>query len=113
MPWLEDVVPFASFSGKDVLEIGCGAGFDAYNFITRGAVYTGIDITPENIKRTTKHLSLYSLIGEIYEADAEKLPFPDESFDVVYSNGVLHHTPDIEKAFSEAFRVLRKGGCSM
>ena len=109
-PWLTDIVPFESFRGKRVLELGCGAGYDAYTFMTNGADYTGIDITPENPERVRQHLAHYGLDPDVLEADAERLPFEDESFDVVYSNGVLHHTPDMPRALREARRVLRPGG---
>jgi SAM-dependent methyltransferase len=109
-PWLPDVIPFASFAGKQVLEIGCGAGYDAYELTRNGADYTGIDITPENPERVRKHLAYYGFEPNVIEADAEALPFDDASFDVVYSNGVLHCTPDMPRAFREALRVLRPGG---
>jgi len=110
-PWLYDVIPFKSFKNKKVLEIGCGAGFDAYNIAREGAIYTGIDITPENIQRTKTHLSYFNLTGEILEADAENLPLKwEEKFDIVYSNGVLHHTPNMKKSFSDAYSVLKDGG---
>jgi SAM-dependent methyltransferase len=109
-PWLPEVVPFASFRGKQVLEVGCGAGYDAYTFLTNGADYTGVDITPENTERVRAHLGFYGLEPNVMLADAENLPFDDEAFDVVYSNGVLMSTPDTQKAFREAFRVLKPGG---
>ncbi len=109
-PWLPEVVPFHTMRGKRVLELGFGPGYDAFTFMQNGALYTGIDITPENVVRTQQHLSFYGLTPEVSEGDAEALTFPDASFDVVYSNGVLHHTPDIAKAFREARRVLQPGG---
>jgi ubiquinone/menaquinone biosynthesis C-methylase UbiE len=109
-PWLSGLVRFDRMRGAKVLEVGCGAGFDAFEFCRAGASYTGIDITPENVDRTRRHLGFYELVGDIREADAENLPFPDGSFDVVYSNGVLHHTPDIGRAFREARRVLGPDG---
>jgi SAM-dependent methyltransferase len=109
-PWLADLVPFDSFRDQRVLELGCGAGFDAYTLAASGAVYSGIDLTPENVERTRSHLAIYGFSGDIRVADAEELPFDGSEFDVVFSNGVLHHTPDIEQAFREAARVLRPGG---
>lgn len=109
-PWLFEVVPFASFGGLRVLEVGSGAGYDAYTFCRCGASYTGLDLTPENIERATRHLGYYGFAPELVRGDGEQLPFADESFDVVYSNGVLHHTPDMEAALCEVARVLRPGG---
>ena len=109
-PWLFELVPFPAYKGKRVLELGCGAGYDAYEFIRQGADYTGIDITPENIERVRSHLSHFGLSPNVQEGDAEHLTFPDASFDIVYSNGVLHHTPDIMRSFTEAYRVLKPGG---
>jgi ubiquinone/menaquinone biosynthesis C-methylase UbiE len=96
--------------GLKVLEIGFGPGFDALTFMSHGAIYSGVDITPENVDRTKSHLGYFGYSPDVREADAENLPFPAGSFDVVYSNGVLHHTPHIELAFAEAARVLRPGG---
>src|SRR5206468_12184051 len=76
----------------------------------RGARYTGIDITPENPPRTRAHLAHYGLTPALARADAEDWPFRSECFDVVFSNGVLHHTPDIGRSLREAWRVLAVGG---
>ncbi len=110
MPWLSEVFDFRSCSQKKVLEIGFGSGYDAYEFCKSGADYVGIDITPQNRERAASHLAFYDYKPRLLEADAESLPFADDSFDIVYSNGVLHHTPDIAKSFREASRVLRKNG---
>jgi ubiquinone/menaquinone biosynthesis C-methylase UbiE len=109
-PWLHELVPFHLMKGRKVLEIGFGPGFDAFNFMSQGAVYSGIDITPENVERTINHLRYFGYVPDVREGDAENLPFADGTFDVAYSNGVLHHTPNIERAFAEAARVLRRGG---
>ncbi|HET9902906.1 MAG TPA: class I SAM-dependent methyltransferase [Xanthobacteraceae bacterium] len=109
-PWLPEVVPFHTMANRRVLEIGFGPGFDTLAFVRSGAIYTGIDLVPENAIRTKQHLAFYGFNPDVREGDAEALDFPDECFDVVYSNGVLHHTPDIERAFSEAARVLKPGG---
>lgn len=110
LPWLAEVFPFSRAHGKKVLEIGCGAGYDAYEFCRNEALYTGIDITPENIDRTAKHLGHMGLVGDIRLGDAEKLDFHTESFDIVFSNGVLHHIPDITASLEEIHRVLKHTG---
>jgi SAM-dependent methyltransferase len=110
MPWLKEIVPFAEFAGRAVLEIGSGVGFDAYDFVQNNARYVGIDIAPENIDRAQAHLESVGLTGDFRVAAAERLPFADGSFDIVYSNGVLHHLPDPREGIDEAYRVLRPGG---
>ena len=111
MPWLTRLVPFREMVDRDVLEVGCGAGYDAYEFLRHGARYVGVDITPENIDRTRSHLRSKGLIANgLRVADAMDLPYMDRSFDVVFSNGVLHHVEDTAGSLKEAFRVLRPGG---
>lgn len=110
MAWMFDLIPFASFGGRKVLELGCGAGYDAMELCRNGADYTGIDLTPQNIARTRSHLGLFGFQPTVQEADAEHLPFEDGRFEVLFSNGVLHHTPDMPRAFREAYRVLQPGG---
>jgi SAM-dependent methyltransferase len=110
VPWLFELIPFASFAQKRVLELGCGAGYDAYQFCRQGADYFGIDIAPENPGRTRRHLGYYGCTPTVMQADAEHLCFRDHSFEVIFSNGVLHHTPDIGLSFREAHRVLKPQG---
>jgi ubiquinone/menaquinone biosynthesis C-methylase UbiE len=109
-PWLYKIIPFVEYQNRTVLELGCGAGFDAFEFCQKGALYTGIDIASLNPVRTRQHLSFFQYFPRLMQADAEALPFVSESYEVVYSNGVLHHTPDIKRAFSETYRVLKSGG---
>ncbi len=101
---------FANASGLKVLEIGCGLGTDGAQFAKAGADYTGIDLTEASIELARKRFELFGLKGEFRVADAERLDFADESFDLVYSHGVLHHTPDIDAAIGEIHRILKPGG---
>ena len=101
---------FASTKGMRVLEIGCGLGTDGAQFAQAGADYTGIDLTDAAIALARKRFELFNLPGTFLTDDAERLSFPNETFDLVYSHGVLHHTPDIESAIREIHRVLRPGG---
>lgn len=101
---------FAGTRGLKVLEIGCGLGTDGAQFAAAGAVYTGVDLTGAAVELARRRFGLFNLPGTFATADAEKLDFKDESFDLVYSHGVLHHTPDTQKAINEVHRVLRPGG---
>lgn len=96
--------------GERVLEVGCGIGTDALRFARSGALVTGIDLTEEAICQSRARFALYGLPGRFEVMDAEQLAFPEASFDVVYSFGVLHHTPDTQRAIHEVHRVLRPGG---
>ncbi len=93
-PWMPEVMGFDEFAGAQLLEIGCGMGTDLLQFARAGAKVTGTDLTPRSIEISRQHLALYGESGNFAIADCETLPFADDSFDVAYSNGVLHHTPD-------------------
>lgn len=101
---------FESARGLKVLEIGCGLGTDGAQFAEAGADYTGVDLTEAAVELARQRFELFDLKGKFQTADAENLDFADESFDLVYSHGVLHHTPETEKAIREIHRVLRPGG---
>ncbi len=109
-PWMPRVMGFDQFAGKRLLEVGCGMGTDLLQFARGGAICTGVDLTPRSIEISRRHFEVYGLPGNFLLTDGERLPFPDNSFDVVYSNGVLHHTPDTAGAVSEVHRVLKPGG---
>ncbi len=100
--------------GEAVLDIGCGAGVDtlvaAIMAGPKGRV-TGIDLIPEMLERAKTNLEETSLKNVTFrEGSAEELPFPDETFDVVISNGVFNLIPDKAKALREVFRVLKSPG---
>ena len=101
---------FAGARDSRVLEIGCGLGTDGAQFARAGASYTGVDLTEAAVSLARRRFELEGLPGEFHVADAEALPFANESFDLVYSHGVLHHTPDTARAVEEVRRVLRPGG---
>jgi len=104
------LVSFADAKGKRVLEIGTGNGADAVMFAMNGADYTGVDLTDTALEATQKHFEVLGLLGTFRRENAEHLGFPDESFEIVYSHGVLHHTPDPRRAIDEVWRVLKPGG---
>jgi SAM-dependent methyltransferase len=98
-------------SGKRVLEIGLGEGSDAEQLIRRGARWSGVDLTAESIDRVRTRLALRDLPYEdLQQGSVLNLPFADNTFDMVFSHGVLHHVPEIQQAQSEIHRVLRPGG---
>jgi 2-polyprenyl-3-methyl-5-hydroxy-6-metoxy-1,4-benzoquinol methylase len=109
-PWMSEVMGFNDFAGARLLEIGCGMGTDLLQFARGGAKVTGVDLTPRSIEISRQHFAVYGARGDFAITDGESLPFAEESFDVVYSNGVLHHTPDTAGAVREVQRVLRPGG---
>ena len=104
---------FKSARGLKVLEIGCGLGTDGAQFAEAGADYTGVDLTEAAVELARKRFETFGVPGKFQTADAEQLQFDDNSFDLVYSHGVLHHTPDTAKAIREIYRVLRPGGRAM
>jgi len=109
-PWMPVVMGFDQFKGKRLLEVGCGMGTDLLQFARGGSICTGVDLTPRSVEISSLHFGLYDMRADFVLGDGERLPFADESFDVVYSNGVLHHTPDTARAVLELHRVLRPGG---
>lgn len=99
------------WQGKQVLEIGLGQGADSEQLIRRGALWSGLDLTPESIERVQARLTLRNLPHvALKRGSVLEIPYPDQSFDVVFSHGVLHHVPDIERAQREIRRVLKPGG---
>lgn len=101
---------FSDAKDLNVLEIGCGLGTDGAQFAKAGAHYTGVDLTEAAIELAQKRFDLFNLPGSFRVADAEALDFPDNTFDLVYSHGVLHHTPDTAGSIKEVHRVLKPGG---
>jgi SAM-dependent methyltransferase len=109
-PFIPEIAGFETAAGKDVLEVGIGLGTDFVRFVRAGARATGVDLTEAAVEAARERLRLEGLSADVRRADAEALPFEDESFDVVYAYGVVHHTPDTAQAVRELHRVLRPGG---
>ena len=98
-------------SGKRVLEIGLGQGADSESLIRRGAKWSGVDLTHESVERVRTRLTLRDLpFDDLKQGSVLDLPFKDDTFDMVFSHGVLHHVPEIKHAEKEIHRVLRPGG---
>ncbi len=109
-PYINDFACFRTACGLRVLEIGVGLGADHQQFSEAGADLWGIDLTERAVEHTRQRLEAFGLTSHLAVGDAENLDFPDETFDRVYSWGVLHHSPDTPKAIAEVFRVLKRGG---
>ena len=109
-PFIPDFAEFERWADQRVLEIGVGLGADHQRFAEAGARLHGVDLTPRAIEHTSRRLTVCDLSSRLRVADAEALPYPDERFDLVYSWGVLHHSPDPPRAIKEVWRVLRPGG---
>jgi len=107
------IIPFADFESsknKKVLEIGVGLGADHQCYAEAGAQLYGIDLTERAILHTKKRMKLFNLVSDLNIGDAENLIYKDSMFDIVYSWGVIHHSPNTPIAVNEIFRVLKLGG---
>lgn len=97
-----------------VLDFGCGAGFDLFvasRLAGKSSRLCGVDLTKHMAERARENLVSAGVINcEIIEIDSEAMPYEDNSFDVVISNGVINLTPDKPACFRELFRVLKPGG---
>lgn len=97
--------------GKHLLEVGCGMGYDSLEFLKRGVRVTATDLTPNAVELTRRHFEIEGVQAEdVRVENGLDLSFPDDSFDAVWSNGVLHATGDTRQAIREVYRVLRPGG---
>jgi len=114
MPWrqlpFEELIDFSRLNTKDVLEIGVGTGIHAELLAPRSASYRGIDITDYAVTCSDRRLRRLGYPGTMYRMDAERLAFGDQSFDFVWSWGVIHHSADTSRALREIHRVLRGSG---
>ncbi|MEP6662090.1 MAG: class I SAM-dependent methyltransferase [Verrucomicrobiota bacterium] len=111
-PFIHAFAQFTRYHGKKVLEVGFGAGTDFIQWLRAGAAASGIDLTPEALENLQQRIHIYGLPAPqcVQVGDAENLPFESNSFDLGYSFGVLHHSPDTIKAIGELIRVVKPGG---
>lgn len=112
-PWMRDTLGFGGHAGRRILEIGPGLGTDHAQFARAGGQMFAIDLTAAHLEHTRRRFALERLLTRATRGDAESLPFRDGSFDVVYSFGVIHHTPRMQAAIDEVRRVLRPGGLAV
>jgi ubiquinone/menaquinone biosynthesis C-methylase UbiE len=109
-PFIHDFVNFKLWSGKKVLEIGCGQGADLYEFARHGAEVYGCDMTRKHCQISREFLNCLGKTAHIVQADARSLPYSSNSFDLVYSFGVLLLIKELDAAINEIHRVLKPGG---
>jgi len=109
-PHIPEFAQFASARGLRVLEVGVGMGADYLEWLKAGARATGVDLSIVSVDRARRRCELAGYQADLRVADAERLPFSDNTFDVVYSYGVMHHSPDTAQCLREAWRVLKPGG---
>lgn len=106
----DSLINFDSLKNKDVLEIGCGNGSHAQLLAGHARAYTGIDLTSYAIASTSQRFNHFEINGTVIRMDAERMTFPDESFDFIWSWGVIHHSANTRKIIEEMHRCLRPGG---
>ena len=109
-PYIPQFAGFKQSGGKRVLEIGVGLGADHQSFAEAGAILTGIDLTERAIRHCRERFALVGLQSDLRVGDAEALGLPNGEFDLVYSWGVIHHSPNTAAAVLEIQRVLKPGG---
>ena len=111
-PHIPQFAEFEKWKGLEVLEVGCGIGTDSINFSRAGAKLTSLDLAENNISITKKRFETFNLKANFILGNAEELSsyFSYQQFDLVYSFGVLHHTPHPNLALDEIFKVLKPGG---
>lgn len=112
-PWMYKLMEFERHAGRKVVEIGGGMGTDLAQFARHGALTTDYDLSSGHLDHAKRNFALRGLKGEFVHGDAEKMPFADNTFDVVYSNGVIHHTPNTQTVIGEIRRVLKPGGLAI
>jgi SAM-dependent methyltransferase len=110
---LPRLVAFDGYRGKRVLEVGCGAGTDLVRFAKSGAIVTGVDLSPSAIALARENFAQQGLQADLREADGERLPFADNSFDLVYAHGVVQYTADDRRLVEECRRVLKPGATAI
>jgi len=109
-PFLKEAIGYSKHTGKLMLEIGCGIGVDSMQWHRAGNRVVSLDYNFPSVSLTRDRFRNEGASGRFLNGDAESLPFADESFDLIYSFGVLHHTPDTQKTIDEVYRCLKPGG---
>lgn len=107
-PHILSFTNFSMWKNKTVLEIGCGIGTAAINFAKNGAIYTGVELSEESLKLTKQRFKIYDQQGDFYSGDAEQLSnfLPEQKFDLIYSFGVIHHTPNPKNVINQLKKYM-------
>ena len=109
-PYIHEFAGFAQSGGQRVLEVGVGMGADYLEWLKAGAQATGVDLSSASVEQAKRRCEMAGYAPDLRVSDAEHLPFPDNTFDILYSYGVMHHSPDTPQCIREARRVLKSGG---
>jgi len=109
-PYIHEFAGFAQSGGQRVLEVGVGMGADYLEWLKAGAQATGVDLSSASLEQAKRRCEMAGYTADLRDSDAEHLPFADDTFDIVYSYGVMHHSPDTPQCIREAWRVLKPGG---
>jgi SAM-dependent methyltransferase len=107
------LVDFDGYRGRRVLEVGCGAAIDLARFARGGAVAAGVDLAPSAIELARANFAQQGLQADLRVGSGEALPFPDDTFDLVYAHGVVQYTADPQRLVEECRRVLKPGGAAI
>jgi SAM-dependent methyltransferase len=110
---LPRLIDFDAYRGKTVLDVGCGAGTDLARFARGGAIVSGVDLAASAIALARQNFAQQGLTADLREGDGEKLPFGDDSFDVVFAHGVVQYTTHDRTLIDECRRVLKPGGTAV
>lgn len=107
------LVRFSDWAGKDVLDVGCGAGVEVVRFARAGARVVGVDVSEQAVRLTAANVAQQGLSARLVVADGDALPLPDACVDYVFAHGVVQYAADDRRVVSEVHRVLRPGGTAL
>ena len=110
---LPRLIDFNAYRGKQVLDVGCGAGTDLVRFAKGEALVSGVDLSSSAIALAKQNFAQQGLAADLREADGEQLPFDDNAFDLVFAHGVVQYTARDKALVDECRRVLRPGGTAV